>query len=708
MNIDLAIMRDLVWLIPFLPLLGFVLNGLPTAVGVKLPKAYVHFVACGVMLASFVLSACVFFTLKSLPAESREFTSVLWPWMHIGSLKVNIAFLLDPLSTVMILIITGIGFLIHVYSIGYMHEEPSFARFFTYLNLFCFMMLILVLGDNLFLLFLGWEGVGLCSYLLIGFWFKDKANGAAGMKAFLVNRIGDFGMMIGLMLLFWSLYEVGKPTLVFSELKTAVASLSGMTVFGASVVTVICLLLFVGAIGKSAQIPLYVWLPDAMAGPTPVSALIHAATMVTAGVYMIARMNWLFAMSPDALMVVATIGAFTALFGATIGFAQNDIKKVLAYSTVSQLGYMFLAMGSGAYAAGIFHLMTHAFFKACLFLGSGSVILGMHHEQDMRLMGGLKKYMPVTFMTFMAATIAISGIVPFSGFFSKDEILWQTFAQGEHHAWYYFLWVIGMLAAMGTAFYMMRCVTVTFFGNLRANDESIKKLVHGSHDAHDDHGHGHHGDLTPQESPKTMTFALVVLAILAVLGGFLNVPYILNSVFGSHSSGLLNEWLAPVIPMAEHHEVHLAEWLLMLLSIAVAGTFMYLGYLAYTTHFDKVKNFVKRFPQIHRVVYNKYFVDEFYFATFVRGVLGLNKFSAWFDSRVVDGLVNLAGYVTVVYSRIIGWFDFRVVDGLVNLSAWLTNFSGAKLRKLQTGNIQQYAYVAVLGVVVVLVFKIIF
>lgn len=699
-------MRDLVWLIPFLPLLGFVFNGLPTAIGIKLRRGTVHFVACGVMFAAFVLSACVFFTLKSLPPESREFTSVLWPWMHVGSLQVNIAFLLDPLSTVMILIVTGVGFLIHVYSMGYMREDESFARFFTYLNLFCFMMLLLVMGDNLFLLFVGWEGVGLCSYLLIGFWFKNKANGAAGMKAFIVNRIGDFGMMIGLLLLFWSLYQVGNPTLVFSELKTAVTSLNGMTVMGFSVVTVICLLLFVGATGKSAQIPLYVWLPDAMAGPTPVSALIHAATMVTAGVYLIARMNWLFAMSPEALLVIATVGAFTAFFGATIGFAQNDIKKVLAYSTVSQLGYMFLAMGSGAYAAGIFHLMTHAFFKACLFLGSGSVILGMHHEQDMRLMGGLKKYMPVTFMTFMAATIAISGIVPFSGFFSKDEILWQAFAQGEHHTWYYFLWVIGILAAMGTAFYMMRCVTVTFFGKLRANDENVKKVVHGPHPDH--HGDGHHGELIPHESPKTMTFVLVVLALLAVFGGFLNVPFILNSVFGSHSVGLLNEWLSPVIPLAEHHEVHFSEWLLMMFSVIVAGVFLYLGFLAYTRHFDKVQAFVKRFPRLYRLVYNKYFVDEFYFATFVRGVLSLNKWSAWFDRRVVDGLVNLTGYLAVVYSRIIGWFDFRVVDGLVNLSAWLTDFSGAKLRKFQTGNIQQYAYVAVLGVVVVLIFKIIF
>ena len=357
--------QNYVWLIPCLPLLGFILNGVPTALGIKLSRSYVYAIACSMMFLAFLMAVGVFCTLKAMPVDERSFTNLLWPWMHIGALKVNIAFLLDPLSSIMIMIITGVGFLIHVYSTGYMCEEKDYARFFTYLNLFCFMMLLLVMGDNLFLLFVGWEGVGLCSYLLIGFWYTEKANGAAGMKAFIVNRVGDFGMMIGLMTLFWGLHSVGKATLTFTEMKTAVASLEGLTILGGvSIVTVICIFLFIGATGKSAQIPLYVWLPDAMAGPTPVSALIHAATMVTAGVYMIARMNWLYTMSSDALMVVATIGAFTAFLGATIGFAQNDIKKVLAYSTVSQLGYMFLALGSGAYAAGVFHLMTHAFFKA--------------------------------------------------------------------------------------------------------------------------------------------------------------------------------------------------------------------------------------------------------------------------------------------------------------------------------------------------------
>lgn len=712
--------KDYIWLIPLLPLIGFVLNGVPTALGVKLPRSYVYGVACGVMFLAFAMALSTFLVIKGMAPDSRSFTTTLWPWIHVGAMKVNIAFLIDPLTCIMLLIITGIGSLIHVYSTGYMAEDHDYPRFFSYLNLFCFMMLLLVMGDNMFLLFVGWEGVGLCSYLLIGFWFHHKPNGAAGMKAFIVNRVGDFGLMIGMMTLFWSLHAAGQATLTFVELKTAVASLNGMTVFGFSAVTFICIFLFIGATGKSAQIPLYVWLPDAMAGPTPVSALIHAATMVTAGVYMIARMNWLFEMSDTALMVIATVGALTAFFGATIGFAQNDIKKVLAYSTVSQLGYMFVAMGSGAYSAGVFHLMTHAFFKACLFLGSGSVILGMHHEQDMRLMGGLRKYMPITFWTFMLSTIAISGIVPFSGFFSKDEILWQAFARGGHNTWYYLVWAFAVLGAMGTAFYMMRCVTMTFFGELRANDESVKKLVHGAahhddahhddhhddHDAHDDH-HGHgHGPLVPHEQPLNVTIPLMVLAVLAVFGGFLNVPYAINAIFGGHSSGILNEWLAPVIPVHKHHEVHAIEYILMIKSVAVAALFMALGYLAYTKHKDKIENFVQKFPGLYKTVYNKYFVDEFYFATVVKFVLWFDHVCARFDSGVVDGVVNLVGRATEVYSRVVAWCDKFLVDGFVNGAAWTVSVSGAQLKRVQTGKIQHYAFVAVLGVVIVLVFKI--
>lgn len=718
-NLELLVKSN-VWLIPFLPLMGVVLNGLPTAMRVKLSKSYVNVVACGVMLMAFLMAVAVFATLKGMPEDQRHFTFTLWPWIHVGSLRVDIAFLIDPLSSIMMMIITGIGFLIHVYSIGYMHEEPSYARFFTYLNLFCFMMLLLVMGDNLFVLFVGWEGVGLCSYLLIGFWYEHKPNGIAGMKAFLVNRVGDFGMMIGMLTLFWSLYTVGKPTLTFAGLKEAVPLLKGLTVLGGMpVATFVCLFLFIGATGKSAQIPLYVWLPDAMAGPTPVSALIHAATMVTAGVYMIARMNWLFAMSPVALTVIATVGALTAFLGATIGFAQTDIKKVLAYSTVSQLGYMFLAMGTGAYAAGVFHLMTHAFFKACLFLGSGSVIMGMHHEQDMRLMGGLRKYMPVTFWTFMLATIAIGGIFPFSGFFSKDEILWMAFSKGHENRLYYVLWGVGMAGALGTAFYMMRCVTMTFFGGLRANDASVKNLVHGeeaahahaahddAHAAHDDAhaAHGHH-ELVPHESPKSMTFALVVLAVLSVFGGFLNVPFAIGGA--SSVTNLFSQWLSPVIPHHAHHEAHAIEYALMFASVAFAATFMGLGYWFYTRGLDKVRAFTAKYPNLYDAVLNKYYVDEMYSGVFVGFVLWFCKVCARFDQVVVDGLVNLVGTVTRIYSKIIGWFDRIFVDGLVNGAATICYEGGDKLKRLQTGNIQHYAFGALLGVVAVLALKVMF
>lgn len=728
MNFMEQFIKNYVWLIPALPILGVILNGIPTACRVKLSKTYVHFVACGVMFLAFLMAVGVFLTLKDLPAEARIFTKTLWPWLHIGNLHADVAFLIDPLSSVMMLIITGIGFLIHVYSIGYMHEEPSFARFFTYLNLFVFMMLILVMGNNLMLLFVGWEGVGLASYLLIGFWFQHKANGAAGMKAFIVNRVGDFGLMIGLMGLFWTLAQVDLATLTFRHEDSAVRTLewvvtqaSVLSLFnatnfmgisiGVTCVTAICLFLFIGATGKSAQIPLYVWLPDAMAGPTPVSALIHAATMVTAGVYMIARMNWLFTLSPDALVVVATIGALTALLGASIGFAQNDIKKVLAYSTVSQLGYMFLAMGTGIFSAGVFHLMTHAFFKACLFLGSGSVILGMHHEQDMRLMGGLRKTMPVTFWTFLLATVAIAGVFPFSGFFSKDEILWLAFShEGPCKDWYRILWGIGLAAAMGTSFYMMRCVTMTFFGKLRANDPEAKKLVHGEfHAVHDDHGHDAHGhhELVPHESPVSMTFALVVLAILSVVGGFLNIPYALNYLVGSHSAGLFNEWLSSVIPLHAHHgKPHAIEYVLMVASVVIALTFMGFGYLFYNgKRIGQIKAFVQKYPNLYDAVYKKYYIDEIYSGVFVGFVLWVRRVCARFDQTVIDGVVNLVGLVTKIYSRIIGWFDTTFVDGLVNLTAWVCYEGGGQLKKLQTGNIQHYAFAAFLGVVVVLFLK---
>ena len=428
---DAPISAGYVALIPLAPLVGAAVLGLGgAALQRRLGKGPIGLIACGTIALSFVLSLVAFVQLLGLEPEHRVpgLLADLLPWIHVGGLHVDIAFAVDPLSAVMILVVTGIGGLIHVYATGYMHDDPGYWRFFAYLNLFTFAMLTLVLGDNLLLMFVGWEGVGFCSWGLIGFWHKELPNTTAGNKAFIVNRVGDFGFVLGIFLLFWSLAPSGEPTLVFRELVDRVNALRGQFVWGLPVATAVTLLLFVGATGKSAQIPLYVWLPDAMAGPTPVSALIHAATMVTAGVYMIARLNFLFSMAPETLALVAVIGAATALLAATIALAQNDIKRVLAYSTVSQLGYMFLAMGVGAYAAGIFHLMTHAFFKACLFLGAGSVIHAMGGEQDMRKMGGLWSHLPATSRTFLVATLAIAGCPPLAGFFSKDEILWQAWS----------------------------------------------------------------------------------------------------------------------------------------------------------------------------------------------------------------------------------------------------------------------------------------
>ncbi|MCB1214052.1 MAG: NADH-quinone oxidoreductase subunit L [Deltaproteobacteria bacterium] len=701
---------DYAWIIPLAPLVGFLINGIGTFL--KLPyvrsKTVVHTIACGALLLSFIFAVGVFLHLSSLEPEARSITRYLYTWLQVGSLKADAAFLLDPLSSVMMLIITGVGFLIHVYSIGYMADDPSYSRFFTYLNLFCFAMLLLVMGDNLLMLFIGWEGVGLCSYLLIGFWFKEKANAQAGMKAFVVNRIGDFAFLLGMFLLFWTMYDYGHASVTFKEIGQHVGLIKDVEVGGWPVLVLVGILLFIGATGKSAQVPLYVWLPDAMAGPTPVSGLIHAATMVTAGIYMIGRLNFVYTLAPEALVVVATVGAVTALFAATIGFAQNDIKKVLAYSTVSQLGYMFLGMGTGAYAAGIFHLMTHAFFKACLFLGSGSVILGMHHEQDMRKMGGLKKYMPVTYWTFLLATIAIAGIFPFSGFFSKDEILWKAFEAGGHiSSWYYVLWGLGIAGAMGTAFYMFRAVSMTFYGELgaRAHEVPAEEASHG-HD--DDHGHHGHGDHTPHESPKTMTFALSVLALLSVVGGFLGIPYALGHFF--HVPNFFEHWLEPVLNHGGghhggHHSVPPIEYGLMIFSVAIALTASYLGYLFYTKRQDLPKKFVAKFPKLHALALNKYYVDEIYQALVVNNLLRLNNFLSAFDAKVVDGAVNAVGSVVRVYSRVMGFWDATFVDGLVNGVAQLVRQLGRALRKTQTGRIQNYLYVAMLGVVILMIWR---
>ncbi len=693
----------LIPLVPLLPLLGAIINGLYSFSGAKLNRPLVHWIACGFLFLSFLVSAATFLHFTQLLPEERSLTVVFFPWVTVGGLQVDASFLIDPLSLTMMLVVTGIGFLIHLYSVGYMSHEPSYARYFAYLNLFCFAMLLLIMGGNLFMMFIGWEGVGLCSYLLIGFWFTDKEKAAAGMKAFIVNRIGDFGFIVGLLLLFWTLFEAGHPTVDFAQLREAAPLLAGKTLGGVSIVTLITLLFFVGATGKSAQIPLYVWLPDAMAGPTPVSALIHAATMVTAGVYMIGRLNFLYTMAPDTLAVVATIGFVTAAFAAVIAFAQNDIKKVLAYSTVSQLGYMFGAMGVGAYGAGIFHVVTHAFFKACLFLGSGSVIHAMSGKQDIREMGGLKNLLPITYKTFFIATLAIAGIFPLAGFFSKDEILWQAINR------FPLLWILGILTAGGTAIYMFRLVTLTFFGTNRAFE--------GAHVAPST---GKAGSSLPlnaplglvkeeahhvHESPLTMTIPLMVLAFLSIVGGFLGIPESLGGLFGIPN--LLESWLHPVMgsPEGNIHLPHAIEYLLMLFSLGVATAGCYTGYVLYTRRLDIPEKIVQTVPWLHRLVQNKFYVDELYQATVVKGLMVLKDFLALFDQKIVDGIVNLSGTATKILAFFSGWFDRTFVDGLVNLTGIATGWGGVVLRRAQSGRIQTYLYYTAGVILVIMLYR---
>jgi NADH-quinone oxidoreductase subunit L len=666
------------YLIVVLPFIGAFVNGMNSFLGNRLPRRMVGWIACSMVFASFVLSVIAFFHLRSLEGE-KQIVNAVYEWIHVGHLHLNAGFLLDPLSAVMILVVTGVGFLIHVYSIGYMGKDPGYSRYFSYLNLFTFAMLLLVLGDNILLMFVGWEGVGLCSYLLIGFWFEHKPNAVAGMKAFIVNRIGDYGFLVGIMLLLFALAAKGHATLNFIELREYAPLLGA-----GGVVTAIAVCFFIGAMGKSAQIPLYVWLPDAMAGPTPVSALIHAATMVTAGVYMIGRLNFLFSASPAALTLVAVVGALTAFYAASIGLAQNDIKKVLAYSTVSQLGYMFLGMGVAAYAAGIFHLMTHAFFKGLLFLGSGSVIHAMSNKQDMREMGGLKKLLPVTYWTFMAATLAIVGVAPFAGFFSKDEILWKTWESGHH-----FLWLIGFVAAGLTSFYMFRLIALTFFGANRA-DEETRHHIH--------------------ESPKVMLVPLVILAVLSLAGGWVGIPKALGGNDAFH------HWLSPVFERAgESAATHAAadagahggefsgsaaaesggglELVFAAMSFAWAVLWGFLGFVLYTRKIevvDKLKSTAG--GAIHRVIANKYYVDEIYDFLFVKNLIRLTRASAVFDGRVVDGAVNGAGFLTRIGSFLAGLFDNAFIDGLVNAVANTTRSAGQRLRVIQSGEIQGYLY----------------
>jgi NADH-quinone oxidoreductase subunit L len=678
------------WLIPILPVIGFLINGL---LGSRMPKKAVSFIACGVVAVAFVLSGLAVIELAGMPAGQRYMENRLATWVPpvdagggAKGLAVDWLFTLDPLSAVMILIVTGVGLLIHIYSVGYMWEEPGYWRYFTYLNLFMAMMLTLVLGGSFAVMFVGWEGVGLCSYLLIGYFYWKPDCADAGRKAFITNRIGDLAFVIGTLTLF-SYFG----TLEFRPILHAVTTGQGPQ----WVLTVVALCLFGGACGKSAQIPLYVWLPDAMAGPTPVSALIHAATMVTAGVYMVCRLAPLYLAAPAALTVMACVGAATALFAATIGLAQDDIKKVLAYSTVSQLGYMFLAAGVGAFSGAIFHLTTHAFFKALLFLGSGAVIHALHHEQDMMKMGGLRKQLPTTYKVFLCGWVAIAGVPLTSGFFSKDEILWKAFQ------WSPVIWAVGAITAVLTAFYMTRLMGLTFWGKSRMD---------------------HHTEQQVHEVGPAMKWPLVILAGLALVGGFLSVPASLW-----HMPFTLEGWLEPVFnpatyaalggttggtmggeaaELAGHAEEagSAAEYGLMLLMSLLAVLTMWFGFNLYDKTPEKAAAFKKRFAGVYNVLKNKYWVDEIYDALVIQNFYRLSRAAHWFDVSVVDGAVHLVRNLTVGFSYLSVFWDTWVVDGLVNLAGRTVRAGSGGLRKLQTGLLQSYASAMVFGLFVLICF----
>ena len=623
-------MSKLVYLVPLFPLLGFLVNGLLRK---SLSKSMIGIIGSGAMLASFVVSLLVFFDVKNGGGATVQ----LFNFIHVGSLVIPFEFLVDPLSSLFLLIITGIGFLIHLYSTAYMHEEEPmhFGRYFAYLNLFVFSMLLLVLGGNYVVMFIGWEGVGLCSYLLIGFWFKNNNYNAAAKKAFIMNRIGDLGFLLAV---FWLIVKLG--TVSYASVFAAVGQLS------ATDITIITTLLFVGAMGKSAQIPLYTWLPDAMAGPTPVSALIHAATMVTAGIYMIARSNILYTMAPATQTLVAIIGLSTAIFAATIALKQNDIKKVLAYSTVSQLGYMFLGLGVGAYTGAVFHVMTHAFFKALLFLGAGSVIHAMHHEQDITKMGGLKSKLPITHLTFLLGCIAIAGVPPFSGFFSKDEILMAAYATNP--IFYY----VGMGGALLTAFYMFRLYSLTFLGNFRGTAHQQEHL---------------------HESPIAMTLPLMVLAFFAVVAGFIGIP----ELFAPNAHAL-EHFLAPVFAGSAalahaHHIEHATEWILM----GTATTIILIVIVYAITKFKKYEN-AEPNTGIAKVLENKWYIDVLYDTVIVKPLY-------WFASVLKNSVEKL------------------VIDGAVNGVGKLVGYGSRQFRLLQSGQVGSYILMMVMALVLFII-----
>jgi NADH-quinone oxidoreductase subunit L len=622
------------WLIPIWPLLGFLANGF---FGRRIPKQTVGLIACGSVGLSLLASLQAVGQLLGLPHDARRVEQVVAPWIAVGGFRADWGLLLDPLAAVMILVVSGVGFLIHVYSIGYMHEDPDYPRFFTYLNLFTFSMLMLVLANNYLLLYVFWEAVGLCSYLLIGFWFERQSAADAGKKAFIVNRVGDFGFGLGVMLLWTTLGSLQYGEVFAAAPKQLVA--------GGGVITAITLLLFLGATGKSAQVPLYVWLPDAMEGPTPVSALIHAATMVTAGVYMVARSAPLFNLAPLSMGVVAWIGGLTAVFAATIALVQNDIKRVVAYSTISQLGYMFLGCGVGAYAAAVFHLMTHAFFKALLFLGSGSVIHGLSGEQDLRKMGGLRGKLPITAWTFLIGALANAGIIPLAGFWSKDEILFGTLASGHVG-----LFILGAGGAFLTAFYMLRCYYLAFEGESRVE-------AHAAHHVH--------------ESPPVMTVPLVILAAFAIVVGFVGVP---------PEHGAYHQFVEPIFAVAggaESHASVVGAVPVALLSLALAVLGIWVATRFYLWRPEIPGRLAERYSWIYRVLLNKYYVDELYDMLFVEPI---RRGAVWLWRR----------------------FDDPVIDGSVNGIGAVIRTGSLLLRRIQTGYVTSYALSFIVGVVAIL------
>ncbi len=624
------------------PLLGFLFNGLRFRSSNGALAGTVATAAAGV---SFLCSLILFKDLLAMPAESRLIATRFFEWIAVGDLKIPFGFVVDQISAVMILIITGVGSLIHLFSVGYMSHDERPAKYFAYLNLFLFNMLVLVLGDNLLITFVGWEGVGLCSYLLIGFWFSDEAKAAAGMKAFVTNRIGDAGFLIGIFILFFAFGSVN-----YADLQSLIPNVVEGGWMGPVTLATLCL--FIGAAGKSAQIPLYVWLPDAMAGPTPVSALIHAATMVTAGIYLFVRMSGVLVLAPNTMEVIAWVGASTALMAASIGITQWDIKKILAYSTVSQLGYMFLAIGVGAFSAAQFHLMTHAFFKALMFLGSGSVIHAMHEEQDIRRMGGLRKYMPITHITFLFGWLAIIGVPPFAGFFSKDEILWQAYSSPHGSK---ALWFVGAITAAMTAFYMTRLMALTFWGKSRFD--------HGVH---------------PHESPPAMAIPLIVLGALSAVGGWVGIPHVIGEILPGHPSNLFEHWLEPVIARVEAgHASVLMEWSLMGISVGLAGLSAWFAYDNYLLHPERPPAVAKGLGRFYKAVYNKYYVDEIYQARLI--------------DPLIEGSKALWLYVDVGFIDKVTYWAGDLVAGLASL-----------VKTIQNGKTQSYAMYMAVGVVVII------